>query len=111
MVTSRSGRSALGCLFTLLVIAALVYFGVNLGGAYWRFYQYTDAMKQEIHFNGAAPDSVLLKSVWAHADSLGLPEEAQEISISREPKAHSIRMAADYNERVEMPFVVKYVPF
>ena len=46
-MVSRRGRSSLGCLFALLIIAAAMYFGVNIGEAYWRFYEYQDAMRQD----------------------------------------------------------------
>jgi len=31
MVRQRAGRSSLGCLVSLLILAAVVYFGVNVG--------------------------------------------------------------------------------
>ena len=37
MVRQRAGRSSLGCLVTLLILAAVVYFGINVGDVYFRF--------------------------------------------------------------------------
>ena len=111
MVTSRAGKASLGCLVMLLILSATVYFSINIGEAYWRYYRYTDAMKQEVKFNALQPDSVMLRHLWAQADSLGLPQDAQEISIERDPHAHTIRVSADYTEQIELPLMVKLFSF
>lgn len=111
MVSARRGASSLGCLFTLLLIAAAAYFGVNIGEAYWNFYQYEDAMKQELRFNGVRPDSLILARLWAEADSLDLPEDAKEISIERDPRTRTIRLSADYAEQIELPLTVRTFMF
>ncbi len=111
MVKGRPGKSSLGCLFTLLIVTAVVYFGLNIGGAYWRYYEYTDDMKQELRFNSLRPDSVMREHLWADADSLGLPEDAKEISIQRYPATRTIRMSADYTEMIELPLTVRAFSF
>lgn len=111
MVRARAGRSSVGCLFALLIVAAVVYFGINVGQAYWNFYQYEDAMKQELKFNGARPDSVILAHLWTEADSLALPEDAKEIDIDRDPRARTIHVAADYTLEIELPLMVRTFVF
>jgi hypothetical protein len=111
MVGPRDGKASLGCLLLLLVLSATVYFSVNIGEAYWRYYRYTDAMKQEVKFNAVQPDSIMLRHLWAQADSLGLPEDAQEISIERDPRAHTIKISADYTEQIELPLTVRLFTF
>ena len=54
-MTSRRGASSLGCLFSLLIVTAAVYFGVNVAEVYWRFYQYQDDMRQFVRFNPNTP--------------------------------------------------------
>ena len=54
LVNQRRGASALGCLFSLLIVGALVYFGLNVGRVYWRFYQFQDDMRQEVRFASSA---------------------------------------------------------
>ncbi len=111
MVNARRGASSLGCLFTMLLLAACAYFGLNIGQAYWNFYQYEDAMKQELRFNGLRPDSLILAHLWLQADSLGLPEDAKEISIERDPHTRTIRLSADYAEQIELPLTVRTFMF
>ncbi len=111
MVSVRAGRSSIGCLFVLLILAAGVYFGLNVGEAYWHFYQYQDAMKQELKFNGVRPDSLILAHLWTEADSLGLPDDAKDISIERDPRDRTISVFADYTELIELPLTVRTFTF
>ncbi|HVA58645.1 MAG: hypothetical protein WBQ26_05330 [Gemmatimonadaceae bacterium] len=111
MVNARAGRSSLGCLFMLLLLAAGIYFGLNIGEAYWQFYQYEDAMKQELRFNSVRPDSLILAHLWLQADSLDLPEDAKNISIERDPRDRTIKIFADYTELIELPLTVRAFSF
>lgn len=109
MVTSRRGRSSLGCLFTLLVLAATVYFGVNIGEVYFRFYQYQDAMRQEVRFAAHNSDAVILRHLREQVDSLGLPEAAGRVILQRDGR--HIEMESEYYEHVELPLTVREVHF
>ena len=109
MVTSRRGASTLGCLFTLLIIAAIAYFGVNIGEVYLRFYEYQDDMKQEVRFAAANTNDKILERLRARSDSLGLPEDARAIAIRR--AGHRIAIEAEYYERLEFPMYSRDVLF
>lgn len=109
MVTSRRGSSSLGCLFTLLVLAAIVYFGVNIGEVYFRFYQYKDAMRQEVRFAAHNSDQVILRHLREQADSLGLPEAAGLVTVQRDGR--HIEMESEYYEHIELPLTVREVRF
>ncbi len=60
MVTRRRGASSLGCLFSLLIGAVVIYFGINVGEAYWRYYQFQDDMRQEVRFAANATNDAIL---------------------------------------------------
>lgn len=105
----RGGRSSLGCLFVLLLIAAALYFGVNIGEAYWRFYEYQDSMRQEVRFAKQIPDDRIKLHLAALADSLGLPEEATDVNVTRTDD--SISVSAEYSEQVELPLFVRQIRF
>jgi len=108
-VVSRSGRSSLGCLFLLLIVAAAMYFGVNIGEAYWRFYEFQDAMRQEVRFAKQISDDRIKLHLAALADSLGLPEEATDITVDRTSRAISV--SAEYSERVDLPLFARIIRF
>ena len=105
----RSGRSSLGCLLALLIVAVAMYFGVNLGEAYWRFYEFQDAMAQEVRFASQIPDDKMKLHLSALADSLGLPEEASEITINRTNS--DISVSAEYSELVQIPVFKRQIRF
>lgn len=107
---ARPGRSSLGCLVTLLLVVAAGYFGVNAAEAYWRYYQFQDAMKQEARFASRRSDDVIRSRLLAKADSLGLPAEAtRRLRVMRAPEL--IRIDSDYHETVELPGVVRQLHF
>lgn len=108
MVTHR-GRSSLGCLFALLIVAAAIYFGINVGEAYWRFYEFQDAMNQEVRFARQIPDDRIKVHLAALADTLGLPQEAGDITVDR--TRSDISVSAQYSERVELPLFVRTIRF
>lgn len=109
MVTHRRGASALGCLFSLLIVAVIGYFGANLGAAYWRFYQYQDDMRQEMRFASQRTNDQILARLKASADSLGLPPEASKITLERTAK--SIAVEAEYSEAVDIPMFARDIRF
>ena len=108
-MVKRAGRSSLGCLLALLIVAAGLYVGVNVGEAYWRFYEFQDAMRQEVRFAKQIPDDRIKLHLAAFADSLGLPEQATDITVDR--TSSSIAVSAEYSERLVFPFVVRVIRF
>jgi hypothetical protein len=109
VVSNRAGKGSLGCLLTLLFLAAVGYFGVNVGEVYLRFFQYQDAMKQEVRFAAHNSDAVILRHLRAQVDSLGLPESAGEVSLQRD--GHNIEIESEYYEHIELPLTVREVHF
>lgn len=99
----------MGCLFTLLIVAAVVYFGINIGEVYWRAYQFEDDMRQEVRFASRNANDAILFHLRAMADSLGLPDDAHSISIRRTQR--SISIEAEYDERIELPMTVRELHF
>ena len=72
MVTARRGSSSLGCLLTMLIVAAVLYFGVNIGEVYWHAYEFQDDMRQEAKFAKNVPNDSILVHLRSAADSLGI---------------------------------------
>lgn len=107
MVSRRAGKSTLGCLASVLLGAALVYFGVNIGQVAWNYYQFEDAMKQEVRFAGSRSDAVIKRRLAEYADSLGLPEAARSVHVKRTDKL--ILIWAEYYHNIELPGFVKEI--
>lgn len=110
MVASRRwGRSAFGCLFSILLLVTAVYFAVNVGEPYLRYYRFLDGMKQEARFSARFTDDQIQARLAALADSLGMPEAAGRVRVRRDPSR--ISLSSSYYERVEMPLIVRDILF
>jgi hypothetical protein len=103
----RRGASTLGCLFTLLILVTIGYFGVNVGKVYYRRYTFQDAMKQEARFASHRTDAEITSHLEALADSLGLPPGAKRVHIRRGERM--IFIWSDYYETLELPGIAKDV--
>jgi hypothetical protein len=93
----------------LLLVSAAVYFGVNAGEVFFRFYQYKDAMRQEVRFAAHNSDAAILRRLRLQADSLGLPEAAGEVTLQRDGR--HIEMESEYYEHIELPLFVREIRF
>ena len=108
-MTRRRGASSLGCLVTLLFVAAISYFGVNLADVYWRYYQFRDDIQQEVRFSQKSRTDSIAFRLRLAADSLDLPEAAGHVIIRR--SSNLISIESDYYERVEVPGYVQEIHF
>ena len=109
MVRARRGAGKLGCLFTLLLIAAGVYFALPIGEAWFKYYKYEDKMKQAVRFARLHQDRDIAATLKAYADSIGLPAEAQEVTVERE--AGRITVSSAYTEEFVLPGYVRVQHF
>ena len=98
---NRRGVSRLGCLLPLLILAVAAYFGVGFGEAYFRFYQFKDAMGQEARFAADKTDAQITTRLSALADTLQLPPGAELITIDR--TTTQIAISSDYDEVFRLP--------
>lgn len=106
---NRRGAGKIGCLLSLLLVSAVLYFGVNAFEKYYLYLQYKDAMSQEIRFRSFLPNEKIKENLRAVADSLGLPEDAGVITITRDKGTMTIE--AHYEELIELPGYKKEVHF
>ena len=109
MVKSRAGITRNGCLVVLLLFAAIVYFGIPVGEKYFRYLEYKDRMKVELKFRGGLPNERITRNLQMAADSLGLPEEAGKVLITR--KDGQITVEADYEEIIRIPGYQRVIRF
>jgi hypothetical protein len=98
----RAGRSSLGCLVSLALFAAALYYGVHIGEVYLRYYRLLDAMRFQASIAPSLQDDVIRRRLVATADSiLGRPVP---IRVERRGNPPRITIGAEYEERVELPF-------
>lgn len=108
-VRGRAGRSRLGCLFTLLLLAAAAYIGINLGSIYFRAYAFEDRIRQSARFADQLADSVIRRQLTFSADSLGLPPQAHNLNIVR--IGRTIVISSSYSETLDLRFYTRHIRF
>ena len=95
-MVSRRGAAESGCLGWVLLIAIVAYVGTNVAAPYMRYYQFRDAVDQQVRYATFRNDDGIRKEIWSAADSLGLPEEAYHVTVERAPSA--IRIFGSYDD-------------
>ncbi|MGH7624905.1 MAG: hypothetical protein ACREOJ_06280 [Gemmatimonadaceae bacterium] len=106
---ARRGATRLGCLFALLLLVAVAYFGRDVAPIYVHYYQFRDAMTQQANFAQAHTDADIAGRLQALADSLGLPDPAGAVQIQRTDAGISI--SSTYSEPVDLPGYSTHITF
>jgi hypothetical protein len=102
---SRRGTSAIGCLVSLVLFAAAVYYGIHLGQPWLRYYQLLDEMRVSARLAPTLSDGVIKRRLEAKADELALPPEAKKFTITRSGKPRKITITSTYSETVTVPLL------
>ena len=107
MVTlSRRGASSSGCLLSLLIFVAVLYYGVNVGEVYFRYYRLLDEMQTETRLAAGLDDGTIRRRVQAAIEDIGLPDSAggNQLQIRRTSSPREIVLETRYSEWVSLPF-------
>jgi hypothetical protein len=109
MVSARRGSSNLGCLLTLLLFVAALYYGVHVGEVYLRYYRLLDAMQFQASIAPSVrDDNVLNRRLMATADSiLGF---APDFAIVRTGQPPRITIETEYRDSVDLPLFKRGFP-
>lgn len=98
------GSSSLGCLISLLIFVGALYYGVNIGEVYFRYYRLLDDMQSQARIAAALDDGTIRRRIQATVQDIGLPPEAQNIRIARHFSPREIVIETQYSESVHLPF-------
>ncbi len=97
------GTSTLGCLFSLILLAAAIFYGFNIGKVYFRYYQLKDAMRTNARLAPSLTDATIRRRLVTRVDELQLPPEAQKFTIRRSGRPRTITITTEYSESVDLP--------
>lgn len=101
---NRRGKTNLGCLFSLLIFAVLLYYGVNIGEVWFRYYRFLDEMKTQVRFAASIDDGTIRRRLQAAVDKIGIPDSvAGRIVIRRSANPRQIQIETRYSESVDLP--------
>lgn len=98
----RRGGSGFGCLVSLLLFVAALYYGVHIGEVYLRYYQLLDGMRTQARLAPSLTNDVIYRRLGAQADSL-LPGGSPGFRITRGGHPNRITIEAEYEEHVDLP--------
>lgn len=107
----KRGASRLGCLFMILVVAFVAYYGINFGGSYLRYYKMLDAMKSEARLAPSLENDAIRRRLRNRANELSLPEAAFNFQIRRKSRPREIEISTSWTEPIELPFYVYMFTF
>ena len=99
---SRRGAGGLGCLFSLLLFAGALYYGVNVGQVYLRYYELLDGMRTQARLAPSLQDDVIYRRLTLQADSL-LPGGSPKFKITRGGRPNRIVIETEYADQVDLP--------
>jgi hypothetical protein len=100
---SRRGASSLGCLFSLVLFAAALYYGVNIGQVYLRYYQILDGMRTQARLAPSLQDDVIYRRLNGKADSLFVRGTKPQFKITRTNEPKRIIIESEYTDKVDLP--------
>lgn len=100
------GRSRLGCLFTLLVMTAIGYYGVGAGGHVYRYLRLLEEMNAQARLARYIDNTIIRARLIQSVDRFELPSEARKFTIRRTARPREITIRTEYQVDVELPFFV-----
>jgi hypothetical protein len=106
MVTAPAGRrggSTSGCLVSLVILVAAIYYGVHFGEPWVRYYRLLDEMRVQARLAPTLTDGVIRRRLEAKAEELGLPPEAKKFTVTRSGHPRKILITTTYTETVKVP--------
>ena len=103
-VGNRAGKVNWGCLLTLVVLAAAVYYGIDAGFRYARYFQLKDEMQTVANFATALDDEAIVRRLRAKVDELGLPADARRFRVRRRSRPREIIITTSWPDTVRLPF-------
>ena len=102
---SRRGAGRLGCLITLVLVGAVLYYGADLVAVYFRYWQLKDEMRTAARLAPSLDDATIQRRIRTKVDALALPTPAQRITIRRLARPREIRISTSWEETVViLPF-------
>ncbi len=100
---SRRGAGSLGCLFSLALFVVALYYGVNVGKVYLRYYQVLDGMRTQARMAGNLQDEDIYRRLNGQADSLFAGAPKPHFKVTRSKERRRITIETEYSDQVDLP--------
>ena len=107
-LADERGATRTGCLFSVLIVVAVVYFGHPIGSMYVRYYRMENEMQTQARFAPSIDDATIRRRLLQTIDDLGLPLEARgRLRISRTSRPREIVITTSWEETIVLPFYTR----
>ncbi len=103
----KRGATRTGCLFFVLLLVAVVYFGIPIGSMYVRYYRLENEMQTQARFAPSIDDDTIRRRLLQTIDALGLPVEARRLRIRRISRPREIIISTSWEETIVLPFYTR----
>ncbi len=110
-VLGKRGVTRTGCLFSILLLMALTYFGLPVAGMYIRYYRMKNEMQTQARFAPSIDDGTIRRRLLQTIDNLGLPMEARQLRIRRINRPREIIISTTWQETIILPFYTRVQRF
>ncbi len=108
---NRRGRTSLGCIFTLVLLAIVGYYALGAGWTYLHYWQILDEMRLQARLAPTLDDSVIRRRLVTRAGELELPSEANRFVIKRLARPREIVITTRWKGTIALPFYEWVVTF
>jgi hypothetical protein len=102
----RHGASSAGCLLSLLIFVAVLYYGVNIGEVFFRYYRLLDEIETQSRLAPGIDDGTIRRRIQSAVEEIGVPDSAgsRQLLIRRTAQPREIVIETRYSESVSLPF-------
>ena len=109
---NQRGATRTGCLFSVLIVVAVVYFGHPIGSMYIRYYRMENEMQTQARFAPSIDDATIRRRLLQTIDDLGLPLGARSrLRINRTSRPREIVISTSWEETIVLPFYTRVQRF
>ena len=102
--SSQRGKSRVGCIVTLLLLALGLYYGIPAGSVYVRYWRLNQEIKTQARVAPSIDNATIIRRIRRTVEELGLTEEAKQVSVRRTLRPREIVIKTGYEETIELPF-------
>ena len=103
-MVNRRGATSTGCLVSLLIFVAVLYYGVNIGEVYFRYYRLLDELQSQSRIAAALDDGTIRRRIQAAIQDIGVPDSAgNQVIIRRTAMLREFSIETRYGETVHLP--------
>ncbi len=103
-VLRERGVTRIGCLFSILVLMGVIYFGLPIAGMYVRYFRMKNEMQTQARFAPSIDDGTIRRRLLQTIENLGLPAEASQLRIRRINRPREIIISTSWEENITLPF-------